>query len=189
MFHLQVSRDASASGRGHERGTGEEAELEAGAVAAAAAAAGVAGEEEEDEEDESEDLYCEGAMPEVSVLVLPPRCWPTASICHTLSPRTCLPAYLRGTLNQYSNFYNKRQSYPALERAPQRRLQWTWLGRAELQFGDQTLHVSTVQMWLLLHFNELKVAQLPRASLLPRPVCPLSSLHPLSSLPPHPGRP
>ena len=96
MFHLQVSRDASASGRGHERGTGEEAELEAGAVAAAAAA-GVAGEEEE-EEDESEDLYYEGAMPEVSVLVLSPRCWPTASICHTLNPRTCLPAYLRGTL-------------------------------------------------------------------------------------------
>lgn len=99
MFHLQVSRDASASGRGHERGTGEEAELEAGAVAAAAAA-GVAGEEEEEEEeDESEDLYYEGAMPEVSVLVLSPRCWPTASICHTLNPRTCLPAYLRGTLN------------------------------------------------------------------------------------------
>ena len=107
MFHLQVSRDASASGRGHERGTGEEAELEAGAVAAAAAA-GVAGEEEE-EEDESEDLYYEGAMPEVSVLVLSPRCWPTASICHTLNPRTCLPAYLRGTLNRYSNFYNKRE--------------------------------------------------------------------------------
>ena len=109
MFHLQVSRDASASGRGHERGTGEEAELEAGAVAAAAAA-GVAGEEEEEEEeDESEDLYYEGAMPEVSVLVLSPRCWPTASICHTLNPRTCLPAYLRGTLNRYSNFYNKRE--------------------------------------------------------------------------------
>ena len=117
---IQVSRDAS--GRGHERGTGEEAELESGAMeaaaAAAAAAAGVAGEEE----DESEDLCCEGAMPEVSVLVLPPRCWPTASICHTLNPRTCLPAYLRGTLNRYSNFYNKRQSYPALEWAPQRRL-------------------------------------------------------------------
>ncbi|XP_025125363.1 cullin-7 isoform X2 [Bubalus bubalis] len=168
---IQVSRDASASGRGHERGTGEEAELEAGAVAAAAAAAGVAGEEEEDEEDESEDLYYEGAMPEVSVLVLSPRCWPTASICHTLNPRTCLPAYLRGTLNRYSNFYNKRQSSPAPERAPQRRLQWTWLGRAELQFGDQTLHVSTVQMWLLLHFNELKAVS-------------VESLLALSGLPP-----
>lgn len=37
---------------------------------------------------------------------------------------------------------------------PHRRLQWTWLGRAELQFGGQTLHVSTVQMWLLLNFNQ-----------------------------------
>ncbi|XP_057555542.1 cullin-7 isoform X2 [Hippopotamus amphibius kiboko] len=152
---IQVSREAS--GRGRERGTGEGAALEAGA----AVAAGVAGEEAE-EEDENEDLYYEGAMPEVSVLVLSPRCWPTASICHTLNPRTCLPAYLRGTLNRYSNFYNKRESYPALERAPQQRLQWTWLGRAELQFGDQTLHVSTVQMWLLLHLNEQKAVSMER---------------------------
>ena len=43
------------------------------------------------------------------MLVLSPRCWPTASICHTLTPRTCLPAYLRGTLNRYSNFYNKSE--------------------------------------------------------------------------------
>ncbi|XP_012874550.1 PREDICTED: cullin-7 [Dipodomys ordii] len=49
------------------------------------------------------------------------------------------------------------QSHPTLERGLQRRLQWTWLGRAELQFGDQTLHVSTVQMWLLLYLNDLKV--------------------------------
>ncbi|XP_030171398.1 cullin-7 [Lynx canadensis] len=139
-----------ASDREHKREKAEEAE-----GAGAAAATDVAGEEEEDEE-EDEDLYYEGAMPEVSVLVLSPRCWPTASICHTLTPRTCLPAYLRGTLNRYSNFYNKSQSYPALERGPQRRLQWTWLGRAELQFGDQTLHVSTVQMWLLLYLNDLK---------------------------------
>ncbi|XP_012496297.1 PREDICTED: cullin-7 [Propithecus coquereli] len=113
--------------------------------------------EGEEEEEENEDLYYEGAMPEVSVLVLSPRCWPVASICHTLNPRTCLPSYLRGTLNRYSNFYNKSQSHPALEEGSQRRLQWTWLGRAELQFGDQTLHVSTVQMWLLLYLNDLKV--------------------------------
>ncbi|XP_022281770.1 cullin-7 isoform X2 [Canis lupus familiaris] len=112
--------------------------------------------EEEEEEEENEDLYYEGAMPEVSVLVLSPRCWPIASICHTLNPRTCLPSYLRGTLNRYSNFYSKSQSYPALEQGPKRRLQWTWLGRAELQFGDQTLHVSTVQMWLLLYLNDLQ---------------------------------
>ncbi|ELW66023.1 Cullin-7 [Tupaia chinensis] len=120
------------------------------------AGAAVAVDVVEGEEEENEDLYYEGTMPEVSVLVLSPRCWPVASICHTLNPRTCLPSYLRGTLNRYSNFYNKSQSHLALEQSSQRRLQWTWLGRAELQFGDQTLHVSTVQMWLLLYLNDLK---------------------------------
>ena len=74
------------------------------------------------------------------------------------------------------------QSYPTVEQIPQRQLQWTWLGRAELQFGDQTLHVSTVQMWLLLYLNDFKVAQLPPCSLPPfflsfdshpPPLCPL----------------
>lgn len=51
------------------------------------------------------------------------------------------------------------QSHPAVTQDLQKGLQWTWLGRAELQFGDQTLHVSTVQMWLLLYLNDLKVAQ------------------------------
>ncbi|KAM7136969.1 cullin-7 isoform 2-T3 [Molossus nigricans] len=142
---IQVGHEAR--GKEHERERKEEAE-EAGAAAAVA-------EEGEGEEEENEDLYYEGAIPEVSVLVLSSRCWPIDSICHTLNPRTCLPSYLRGTLNRYSNFYNKSQSYPALEQGP-RRLQWTWLGRAELQFGDQTLHVSTVQMWLLLYLNDLK---------------------------------
>ncbi|XP_008064323.1 cullin-7 isoform X2 [Carlito syrichta] len=141
---IQVGLDVS--------GKEQESEKEEGAGAAAT----VDVVEGEEEEEENEDLYYEGAMPEVSVLVLSPRCWPVASICHTLNPRTCLPSYLRGTLNQYSNFYNKSQSHPTLERGSQRRLQWTWLGRAELQFGDQTLHVSTVQMWLLLHLNDLK---------------------------------
>ncbi|XP_054424739.1 cullin-7 isoform X1 [Pteronotus mesoamericanus] len=140
----EIQVDHGASGKEHEREC-EEAK-ETGAVAAA----------DVTEEEENEDLYYEGTMPEVSVLVLSPRCWPIASVCHTLNPKTCLPTYLRGTLNQYSNFYNKSQSYPALEQSPQRQLQWTWLGRAELQFGDQTLHVSTVQMWLLLYLNNLK---------------------------------
>jgi hypothetical protein len=65
------------------------------------------------------------------------------------------------------------QNCPVLDIGPHRRLQWTWLGRAELQFGDQTLHVSTVQMWLLLNFNQSEVPLLcrprhpPQAPLLP----------------------
>ncbi|XP_010332180.3 cullin-7 isoform X1 [Saimiri boliviensis] len=142
----KIQVDHEASGKEHK----SEKEEGAGAAAAVDTAEG------EEEEEENEDLYYEGAMPEVSVLVLSRHCWPVASICHTLNPRTCLPSYLRGTLNRYSNFYNKSQSHPALERGSQRRLQWTWLGWAELQFGHQTLQVSTVQMWLLLYLNDLK---------------------------------
>ena len=94
---LQLGHEAS--GKEHERECEEEAK-----GAGAAAATDVA-----EEEEENEDLYYEGAMPEVSVLVLSPRCWPIASICHTLNPRTCLPSYLRGTLNRYSNFYDKSE--------------------------------------------------------------------------------
>ncbi|XP_007934416.1 cullin-7 [Orycteropus afer afer] len=137
---------------GHEA-SGQESEREEEEEARAMAAEMV---QKEEEENENEDLFYEGAMPEVTVLVLSPRCWPISSISHVLNPRICLPSYLRGTLNRYSNFYNKSQSHPGLEQCPQRRLQWTWLGRAELQFGDQTLHVSTVQMWLLLYLNDLK---------------------------------
>lgn len=97
-FVLQVGHEAN--GKEHEREKEEEAE-ETGSAAAADVM--------EEEEEENEDLYYEGAMPEVSVLVLSPRCWPTASICHMLNPRTCLPYYLRGTLNRYSNFYNKSE--------------------------------------------------------------------------------
>lgn len=88
VFLLQVSQEPE-----------RENEEEAGAAAAA----------DVTEEEENEDLYYEGAMPEVAVLVLSPRCWPSASICHTLNPKTCLPYYLRGTLNRYSNFYNKSE--------------------------------------------------------------------------------
>lgn len=69
---------------------------------------------------------------------------------------------------------------------PHRRLQWTWLGRAELQFGDQTLHVSTVQMWLLLNFNKTEVPQplLSAQGSVPPP--PISfPLHPMGTVSPH----
>ncbi|XP_069879805.1 cullin-7 isoform X1 [Dipodomys merriami] len=151
----QVSNEANGQERESQK------KEDAGLAAAIAMTQGEEEEEEEEQEEEEEeeeaDLYSEGAMPEVSVIVLSPRYWPVDSICHTLDPQTCLPSSLRGTLTRYSNFYNTSQSHPTLERGLQRRLQWTWLGRAELQFGDQTLHVSTVQMWLLLYLNDLKV--------------------------------
>ncbi|KAK7815523.1 hypothetical protein U0070_005635 [Myodes glareolus] len=155
--------------------SGKEQKSEKEDAARETAAVAMAEEEEEEEEEEGEEgeeeLYYEGTMPEVCVLVLSPRYWPVTSICHMLNPTTCLPSYLKGTLNHYSNFYSKSQSHPISEKGEQRRLQWTWQGRAEVQFGDQILHVSTVQMWLLLYFNDLKVVS-------------VESLLALSELPP-----
>ncbi|XP_076413851.1 cullin-9 isoform X2 [Peromyscus maniculatus bairdii] len=111
--------------------------------------------EEEDRGQEPEKELCiEDAGPEVSVLVLSPRCWPVSPLCFLHEPRQHLPTDLCAALERFSSFYSHSQNYPVLDMGPHRRLQWTWLGRAELQFGDQTLHVSTVQMWLLLYFNQ-----------------------------------
>lgn len=49
------------------------------------------------------------------------------------------------------------QSMYGLSHSKPRRLQWTWLGHAELQFGSWTLYVSTLQMFVLLHFNNQEV--------------------------------
>jgi hypothetical protein len=76
------------------------------------------------------------------------------------------------------------QSRSSLEKEPQRRLQWTWQGRAEVQFGGQILHVSTVQMWLLLHLNNQKVACPVPLLALPIHFCSLASILPSSPPPP-----
>nr|KAF6461678.1 cullin 9 [Molossus molossus] len=109
-------------------------------------------EEEEEEEEAEKELFIEDPSPTVSILVLSPRCWPVSPLCYLYHPRKCLPTEFCDALDRFSNFYSQSQNHPV--RGPHRRLQWTWLGRAELQFGDQTLHVSTVQMWLLLNFNQ-----------------------------------
>ncbi|ERE90640.1 cullin-9-like protein [Cricetulus griseus] len=111
--------------------------------------------EEEDKGQETEkEILKEDPGPEVSVLVLSPRCWPVSPLCYLHNPRQHLPTEFCDALDRFSSFYSHSQNYPVLNMGPHRRLQWTWLGWAELQFGDQTLHVSTVQMWLLLTFNQ-----------------------------------
>ncbi|XP_029799196.1 cullin-9 isoform X1 [Suricata suricatta] len=118
---------------------------------------GLEEEEEEAEEEEAEkELFIEDSSPTISILVLSPRCWPVSPLCYLYHPRKCLPTEFCEALDRFSNFYSQSQNHPVLDVGPHRRLQWTWLGRAELQFGDQTLHVSTVQMWLLLHFNQME---------------------------------
>uniref|UniRef100_U3DQL9 Cullin-9 n=1 Tax=Callithrix jacchus TaxID=9483 RepID=U3DQL9_CALJA len=116
---------------------------------------GLEEEEEEEEEEEAEkELFIEDPSPAISVLVLSPRCWPVSPLCYLYHPRKCLPTEFCDALDRFSSFYSQSQNHPVLDMGPHRRLQWTWLGRAELQFGNQTLHVSTVQMWLLLNFNQ-----------------------------------
>ncbi|XP_023480732.1 cullin-9 [Equus caballus] len=113
-------------------------------------------EEDEEEEEAEKELFIEDPSPAVSVLVLSPRCWPVSPLCYMYHPRKCLPTELCDALDCFSNFYSQSQNHPVLDMGPHRRLKWTWLGRAELHFGDQTLHVSTVQMWLLLNFNQME---------------------------------
>uniref|UniRef100_A0A8C7AVG0 Cullin-9 n=1 Tax=Neovison vison TaxID=452646 RepID=A0A8C7AVG0_NEOVI len=130
--------------------------------------------EEEEEEEAEKELFIEDSSPTVSILVLSPRCWPVSPLCYLYHPRKCLPTEFCDALDRFSNFYSQ-----ILDMGPHRRLQWTWLGRAELQFGDQTLHVSTVQMWLLLYFNQTEVPQLLRKE--PgSPLLPLTSPFPAS---------
>ncbi|XP_047458377.1 cullin-9 isoform X2 [Mugil cephalus] len=90
---------------------------------------------------------------DVQVLVLSPRCWAVSSLCFLEEPSRHFPPELSSYLVHFTRFYSHSQSMlgPGLWRP--RRLQWTWLGHAEVQFGFRTLHVSTLQMFVLLHFN------------------------------------
>ncbi|KAM4730256.1 cullin-9 isoform 2-T2 [Anableps anableps] len=90
---------------------------------------------------------------EVQVLVLSPRCWAVSSVCFLDEPATRFPSELCSYLNCFTHFYSHSQSMYSLGHSKPRRLQWTWLGHAELRFGSWTLHVSTLQMFILLHFN------------------------------------
>uniref|UniRef100_A0A3Q3GTT9 Cullin 7 n=1 Tax=Labrus bergylta TaxID=56723 RepID=A0A3Q3GTT9_9LABR len=96
---------------------------------------------------------------EVHVLVLSPRCWAVSSLCFLDQPAKHYPAELCSYLNQFTQFYTHSQSMYGLSHSKPRRLQWTWLGHAELQFGCWTLHVSTLQMFILLQFNSHEVTQ------------------------------
>ncbi|XP_040467665.1 cullin-9 isoform X6 [Falco naumanni] len=91
--------------------------------------------------------------PEVKVLALSPHCWPVSPFCYMDEPGRFFSAALSSPLDEFANFCRRRQSQLGWECTKPRRLQWTWLGHAELQFGDCVLHVSTLQMYILLCFN------------------------------------
>ncbi|KAM6278732.1 cullin-9-like isoform 3-T3 [Porphyrio hochstetteri] len=109
-------------------------------------------------------------VPKVKVLVLSPRCWPVSPLCHMDEPGRFFSVALSSPLHEFADFCRQSQSRQAWECTKPRRLQWTWLGHAELQFGDCVLHVSTLQMYVLLSFNsaeEVAVEALQRATGLP----------------------
>ncbi|XP_057269568.1 cullin-9-like, partial [Pezoporus wallicus] len=91
--------------------------------------------------------------PEVTVLALSPRCWPVSPLCHMDQPQRLFSAALSSPLDEFANFCRHSQSLLGWECTKPWWLQWTWLGHAELQFGDCILHVSTLQMYILLCFN------------------------------------
>ncbi|XP_048791423.1 cullin-9-like isoform X2 [Lagopus muta] len=107
---------------------------------------------------------------EVEVLVLSPRCWPVSQLCYMEEPRRFFPAALSSPLDEFTAFWQHSQSRLGWGCARPRWLQWTWLGHAELRFGDCVLHVSTLQMYILLRFNsteEVAVEALLQATGLP----------------------
>ncbi|KAM4772452.1 cullin-9-like [Rhinophrynus dorsalis] len=106
-------------------------------------------EEELQSFDENKDL-------EVHTAVLSPRSWPVSSLCYMDDPRKYFPESLTGSLKCVTDFYMNSQSVLGSNLSRCHRLQWTWLGNAELQYGDLTLHVSTLQMFILLLFNHQK---------------------------------
>ncbi|XP_070398905.1 cullin-9 isoform X3 [Nothobranchius furzeri] len=90
---------------------------------------------------------------DIQVLVLSPRCWAISAVCLLDEPGKHFPNKLCSYLDQFSQFYTHSQSMYGLNHSKPRRLQWTWLGHAELQLGSWILHVSTLQMFILLQFN------------------------------------
>uniref|UniRef100_A0A8C9TVX8 Cullin 7 n=1 Tax=Scleropages formosus TaxID=113540 RepID=A0A8C9TVX8_SCLFO len=96
---------------------------------------------------------------EVKVLVLSPRCWAVSSACYLETPEKFFPKQLCSYLAEFTDFYANSQSMYSLTHSKPRRLQWTWLGHAELTYVSCTLYVSTVQMYILLQFNHQEVTE------------------------------
>ncbi|KAM9383000.1 cullin-9-like [Phaethornis superciliosus] len=109
-------------------------------------------------------------VPEVKVLALSPHCWPISPFCYMDEPGRFFSASLSSPLDEFADFCRRSQSQLGWACRKPRQLQWTWLGHAELQFGDCVLHVSTLQMYILLCFNsaeEVSVEALLQATGLP----------------------
>uniref|UniRef100_A0A670XZD8 Cullin 7 n=1 Tax=Pseudonaja textilis TaxID=8673 RepID=A0A670XZD8_PSETE len=97
------------------------------------------------------------AEAEVKVLLLSPFCWAIPPLCYLKDPIRSFPSSLSQHLSKFADFYTQRQSCFGLEHTKSPRLQWTWLGHAELEYQGCILQVSTLQMYILLCFNSAQV--------------------------------
>ncbi|XP_044284123.1 cullin-9-like isoform X1 [Varanus komodoensis] len=115
-------------------------------------------EEEAEEEEEAVTMEVEPFPQEeeadVKVLALSPRCWTISPLCYLEEPARFFPPSLSQHLSKFADFYTQSQSRFGQEHTKPRRLQWTWLGHAELEHQGCVLHVSTLQMYILLCFND-----------------------------------
>ncbi|XP_027694231.1 cullin-9-like isoform X2 [Vombatus ursinus] len=71
--------------------------------------------EAQPQEEPVEELCPEEAAPEVSVLVLSPRCWPVSPLCYLHEPNKYLPPALSTRLSLFSNFYNQNVASSAFQ--------------------------------------------------------------------------
>ncbi|CAN0411220.1 unnamed protein product [Lampetra planeri] len=113
--------------------------------------------DEEMEEDEREGEVDPGDCAGLRAMVLSPACW--ASIiqpsCSLSNPAVTLPHALQYFLHHYEQFFTDSQKTLAAFQQQPKRLQWTWLGHAELQTPSGTLlQVTTLQMYILMQFND-----------------------------------
>nr|XP_020652581.1 cullin-9-like [Pogona vitticeps] len=115
---------------------------------------------EEGEEVMEELPFCPEEEVEVKVLALSPRCWTISPLCYLEEPDRFFPPSLSQRLVKFADFYTQSQSRFGLEHTKPRRLQWTWLGHAELEYQGRILHVSTLQMYILLCFNHAEEVSL-----------------------------
>ncbi|XP_013920443.1 PREDICTED: cullin-7-like [Thamnophis sirtalis] len=106
--------------------------------------------EEGDREEKSFSLEEEA---EVKVLLLSSFCWTIPPLCYLKDPIRFFPSSLSQHLRKFADFYIQSQSCFGLEHTKPPRLQWTWLGHAELDYQGCILQVSTLQMYILLCFN------------------------------------
>uniref|UniRef100_A0A8D2L8F0 Cullin 9 n=1 Tax=Varanus komodoensis TaxID=61221 RepID=A0A8D2L8F0_VARKO len=109
------------------------------------------GKQEEEAEEEEEAVVNDGGG---AVLALSPRCWTISPLCYLEEPARFFPPSLSQHLSKFADFYTQSECRGVLGPPWPRRLQWTWLGHAELEHQGCVLHVSTLQMYILLCFND-----------------------------------